>query len=74
VGGLPEVIRDGVDGYLVPPRDVKTMAARALDVLTDPDRRERMGRAARERALSEFCSSKIIPLYERLYEELLERK
>jgi len=74
VGGLPEVIRDGVDGYLVPPRDVKTMAERALDVLTDPDRRERMGRAARARALSEFCSSKIIPLYERLYEELLERK
>ena len=74
VGGLPEVIRDGVEGYLVPPRDVKTMAARALDILTDADRRERMGRAARARALSEFCSDKIIPHYEKLYQDLLDSK
>jgi L-malate glycosyltransferase len=71
VGGLPEVIRDGVEGYLVPARDVKTMAARALDILTDPDRREKMGRAARLRAQTDFCSDKIIPVYERLYEDLL---
>jgi L-malate glycosyltransferase len=74
VGGLPEVLRDGVEGYLVPPREVKTMAARALEILTDPDRRERMGRAARERALTEFCSDKIIPRYEKLYQDLLENR
>jgi N-acetyl-alpha-D-glucosaminyl L-malate synthase BshA len=72
VGGLPEVIRDGVEGYLVPPRDVKAMVARALEILTDAERRERMGRAARQRALSEFCSTNIIPLYEKLYKDLLE--
>jgi len=72
VGGLPEVVRDGVDGYLVPPRDAKGMAARALEILTDPGRRERMGRAARERALADFCSTKIIPQYEKLYRELIE--
>ena len=72
VGGLPEVIRDGVEGYLVPPRDVKGMAARALEILTDPGLRERMGRAARERALLDFCSTKIIPRYEKLYKELIE--
>ena len=72
VGGLPEVIRDGVEGYLVPPRDVKGMAARALEILTDAGRRERMGRAARERALADFCSTKIIPRYEKLYKELIE--
>jgi L-malate glycosyltransferase len=71
VGGLPEVIEDGVEGYLVPARDVKTMAARALDILTDPERREKMGRAARLRAQNEFCSDKIIPLYEKLYEDVL---
>src|SRR6266571_3884898 len=74
VGGLPEVIRDGVEGYLVPPRDVKGMAARALDILTDPDRREKMGRAARLRAQTDFCSDKIIPVYERLYEDLLSER
>jgi len=72
VGGLPEVIQDGVEGYLVAPRDVRTMAARALDILTDPDRRERMGRAARARAQRDFCSDKIIPQYEKLYQDLLE--
>jgi L-malate glycosyltransferase len=73
VGGVPEVFTDGVEGFLVPPRDVEGMAARALEILTDPARRERMGQAARQRALDRFCSSKIIPLYEQLYERLLER-
>jgi L-malate glycosyltransferase len=72
VGGLPEVIRDGVEGYLVPVGDVQTMAARALEILTHPDRREQMGRAARERALADFCTDKIIPLYESLYQRVLD--
>ena len=71
VGGVPEVVRDGVEGYLVTPRDIKTMAARALEILTDPSRQERMGKAARERALSQFCSTRIIPLYEKLYERVI---
>src|SRR2546428_14085853 len=74
VGGVPEVVRDGVEGYLVTPRDIKTMAARALEILTDPGRQERMGKAARERALSQFCSTRIIPLYERLYERVMAGK
>ncbi len=71
VGGLPEVVHDGVEGFLVPPRDVDTMAARVLDILTDPDRHRQMGEAGRKRALPQFCSSKIIPQYERLYERTL---
>jgi len=72
VGGLPEVIQDGVEGYLVPVGDFQTMAARALEILTQPDRREQMGRAARERALADFCTDKIIPLYENLYQRVLD--
>jgi glycosyltransferase involved in cell wall biosynthesis len=71
VGGLPEVIRNGVDGFLVPGHDVKTMAARALEIVTNPQRREQMGAAARQRALNAFCSDKIIPLYEDLYRRVL---
>ena len=71
VGGLPEVITDGVEGYLVPPRDVETMAARALEILTSPERHHQMSKAARQRALAQFCSTKIIPLYEKLYERVL---
>lgn len=72
VGGLPEVVRDGVDGYLVAPHDVEGMAERAVEILSSPDRREAMGRAGRERALNRFCSDKIIPLYEQLYRRVLD--
>jgi N-acetyl-alpha-D-glucosaminyl L-malate synthase BshA len=71
VGGLPEVIRNGVEGFLVPGHDVKTMAARALEIVTDPERRRQMGAAARERASNTFCHNKIIPLYENLYKRIL---
>ncbi len=72
VGGLPEVIDDGVEGFLVPARDVDTMAARALQILNDPELQRRMGEAGRRRALTQFCSSKIIPHYENLYRRTLE--
>jgi len=72
IGGIPEVITDGVEGYLVEIGDVRTMADRALGILTSAERREQMGRAARDRALREFCSTKIIPLYENLYRRILE--
>jgi glycosyltransferase involved in cell wall biosynthesis len=72
VGGLPEVIRDGVEGYLVKLGDVDTMADRALRILTEPGRREEMGHAARSRASDKFCSTKIIPRYEELYRRVVE--
>lgn len=70
VGGLPEVVTDGVEGFLVPPRDVEALAGRALDLLTHPQKHQEMAKAGRRRALSDFCSSKIIPLYEELYRQV----
>jgi len=72
IGGVPEVVTDGVEGYLVSARDVQGMAARALEILTVPERHKEMSGAARRRALSQFCASKIIPLYEKLYERVLQ--
>jgi N-acetyl-alpha-D-glucosaminyl L-malate synthase BshA len=72
VGGVPEVLRDGVEGFLVEARDVQTMAARALEILSNPDRQAEMSRAARQRALRHFCSNNIIPLYEDLYRRVLK--
>ncbi|MGA3323428.1 MAG: N-acetyl-alpha-D-glucosaminyl L-malate synthase BshA [Terriglobia bacterium] len=72
VGGVPEVFRDGVEGFLVEPRDVQTMAARALEILTNPEKQAEMSRAARQRALRNFCSNNIIPLYEDLYRRVLQ--
>lgn len=72
VGGVPEVVTDGVDGYLVEPRDVAGAAGRALEILSDEQRRREMGRLARKNAQARYCSTKIIPQYEEYYGKVLE--
>lgn len=54
VGGIVEIIRDGVDGFLVPPDDADALADRLEQLLTDPELREKMGTSARARFLAEF--------------------
>ena len=73
VGGLPEVIEDGVTGFLCDPDDVDGMAARGVSVLTDPDLRARVGRAAAMHVRSRYCVGEIVPLYEQYYEEVLRQ-
>jgi len=70
VGGLPELITDGVDGFLEPPGDVAAQAARVTALLSDEALHSRMSEAARATAVTKFCSSRVIPLYERYYEEI----
>jgi glycosyltransferase involved in cell wall biosynthesis len=54
VGGIPEVIKDGETGYLVPPKDPLQLAAGLLKLLRDPQTARRMGSAARARVEAEF--------------------
>jgi glycosyltransferase involved in cell wall biosynthesis len=54
VGGTPEVVDDGVNGYLVPPGDARTLAERISSLVDSADLRRRMGAAGRERVLREF--------------------
>ncbi len=72
VGGLPEVVSHGADGYLFEPRDVETAAKYALDVLTRSDRGRAMGEMARVNARRRYCSNDIIPRYEAYYETVLK--
>ena len=71
VGGLPEVVRHGVDGYLEPLGDVDAMARDAMTLLQDEDLRKRMGISAQQRALTTFAEGPIIDQYEALYEKTL---
>jgi L-malate glycosyltransferase len=71
VGGLPEVVTDGIDGYLFEPRDVVSAAKHALEALTRSDRGRVMGEMARASARRKYCSNDIIPLYERYYQRIL---
>ncbi|MFH0945157.1 MAG: N-acetyl-alpha-D-glucosaminyl L-malate synthase BshA [Planctomycetota bacterium] len=67
IGGLPEVIIDGETGFLVPFRDVRALAARATQVLTDEKLRRRMAREGRRRAVEVFNVSHCVDLHEALY-------
>jgi L-malate glycosyltransferase len=71
VGGLPEVVTHGVDGYLIPPRDIVTGAKYAFEILTLPDRGRQLGQQARVNAKRKYCSNDVIPLYEAYYQKVL---
>lgn len=71
VGGLPEVVTHGVDGYLVEPRDVEAAAKYAVEILSRPDRGRAMGRQARVDARKQYCANDVIPMYEAYYEKVL---
>jgi len=72
VGGVPEVVREGETGRLVPPHDPRALAAAALDLLRDEPRRAAMGRAARADATTRFRPGPVVDRFEALYRELLE--
>ncbi|HET9707532.1 MAG TPA: N-acetyl-alpha-D-glucosaminyl L-malate synthase BshA [Gemmatimonadales bacterium] len=70
VGGIPEVVTEGVSGYLAAVGDVQTMTERAIEVLRDPARLEEMRHRAVARA-ADFSADRVVPLYERVYEDVL---
>ena len=67
VGGIPEVVEDGVSGRLVPFGDVDAAARAVGELLDDPARRAAMGENARQRAEALFSARAIVPQYEALY-------
>jgi L-malate glycosyltransferase len=71
VGGVPELITAGEDGFLEEVGDIGSQSARVAELLTDDALQSRMGEAARRTASTRFCSEKIIPLYEAYYEKTL---
>ena len=73
VGGMPELIEDGVDGRLFAVGDVDGMARAAVDLLGDGAKYAAMASAARQTAQKRYCASRIIPLYEAYYERVLNR-
>jgi N-acetyl-alpha-D-glucosaminyl L-malate synthase BshA len=73
VGGVPELIDDGVTGLLFNVGDVDAMARGAIDLLRDRERLSEMREAGRRTAQKRFCSTLVLPRYVEFYELMLSR-
>jgi N-acetyl-alpha-D-glucosaminyl L-malate synthase BshA len=71
VGGLPEVVEDGVTGFLHEPDDLPGMAESVRRILTEPALQARLSAASATAAHARFCDDRIVPMYEAFYREIL---
>jgi len=74
VGGIPDLVEHGVNGYLVSPGDAKELEHYVLAILGDPPLGRRMGREGRQRISSRFSADTMVDSIDRVYRELLSRK
>ena len=71
VGGVPDVVREGEDGFLVEVGDVDGLAERLARLAADPELRARMGGEARARVLARYSVGRLVDDIDRLYRSLL---
>ncbi|MCR4407330.1 MAG: glycosyltransferase family 4 protein [Anaerolineae bacterium] len=74
VGGVPDIVADGVCGYLVPPDDAAGLAEAIVALLRDKKKAQAMGQAGREAARERFGMERLLSDVERLYTQLLIEK
>jgi glycosyltransferase involved in cell wall biosynthesis len=72
--GAPEVVREGVSGYLVPPGDVEGVARRTLELLRDPSLREEMGARGRAFAAEHYPAARMVEAINAVYARARARK
>lgn len=71
IGAPPEIIEDGVSGFLVPPSDPQALAGKIVTTLRDDALRKRIGRRAREVVIERYAISRHVSLIEAVFEEVL---
>jgi glycosyltransferase involved in cell wall biosynthesis len=74
VGGIPELVRPGISGVVVPPGNPDALAAAMIAVIDAPEFAARLGRAARERVERSFSISRMVEHVEHLYSIALDRR
>jgi glycosyltransferase involved in cell wall biosynthesis len=73
VGGVPDMVEEGVTGCLAPPADAKKLAELLAGLVTDPDRLEAMGKAGRRRVEAEFSLARQAGRHLEVYSKLVRR-
>jgi glycosyltransferase involved in cell wall biosynthesis len=74
VGGIPEAVRDGVEGFLIEPGDVKALTRRLDMILSDRTLQTKMADAGRKKIEAVFSAQKVVPQMEKLYSAILKRQ
>ena len=72
VGGVPELITNGQDGFLEKPGDIERQSSRVISLLEQEDLHRRMAAAARHTAMERFSTERIVEGYERYYDVVME--
>ncbi len=72
-GGIPEIVRDGETGVLVPPGDADALARAVVNLLADPPRRVAFGQAGRDRLASCFTVDAMMSQLTAVYDTLMRR-
>lgn len=70
VGGIPEAVADGIEGFLIEPGDVQALAERLNHLLGDPELARRMGECARHKVEIAFSAAAVLPQIEAMYTEM----
>jgi glycosyltransferase involved in cell wall biosynthesis len=71
VGGIPEIVEDGVNGFLVQPKSPESIAEKILELNSDRDLRRRLGEAARRTVLERYTAEKVVSQYLDIYDKVL---
>ncbi len=71
IGGIPEIIEDGISGLLFTPDDEKDLASKVISLIENPDEMKRLGKNARERIVSAFSKQAIAQKTAKFYEQVL---
>lgn len=74
LGGIPEVVDDGVNGYLVEPKDSKALADAIIKVIVDKDMAAEMGIKGRQKVEEKFSNKAMLMNVMNIYEELAKAK
>jgi glycosyltransferase involved in cell wall biosynthesis len=74
VGGIPDLIEEGLNGYLVSPGNEKELASAVLSILNDKGLATKMGKAGRKKMTDRFSADTMVRSIEKVYRELLKRK
>ena len=72
-GGIPELVRPGIDGVVTKGFETEELAEALINILEKDGFREKMGKAGHQRVEDKFTAERIVPMYEKLFEEVIQK-